>query len=80
MNAHIHTDHLSKTFSGFAAVENISIDVNPGEIYALIGPNGAGKTTLVKMLTGLLEPTGGAAFIDGYNISTHPVHAKSEPD
>ncbi len=73
----IHTEHLTKTFGKFTAVEDINLDIKAGDIYALIGPNGAGKTTLVKMLTGLLEPSSGTASIAGFNIRTHPVHAKT---
>jgi ABC-2 type transport system ATP-binding protein len=51
------------------AVEGVTIDVQPGEIFALLGPNGAGKTTLIKMLCTLIFPTRGEAIVDGYNIT-----------
>ena len=54
----IHTDSLSRDFSGVRAVDGIDLSVSEGEIYAFLGPNGAGKTTLVRMLTTLLMPTG----------------------
>src|SRR5258707_11342297 len=50
------------------AVDDISFDVRPGELFGLLGPNGAGKTTTVKMLTTLLIPTGGKASVLGYDV------------
>jgi ABC-2 type transport system ATP-binding protein len=61
----IHVHDLVKTFGAFTAVDHISFDVKPGEIFAFLGPNGAGKTTTIKMLTTLLRPTGGTLEIDG---------------
>jgi ABC-2 type transport system ATP-binding protein len=54
------------------AVENVSFDVNEGEIFALIGPNGAGKTTTIRMLATLLSPTEGDAVIGGYSLRKEP--------
>ena len=51
----IHVQNLVKTFGDFTAVDHVSFDVQPGEIFAFLGPNGAGKTTTIKMLTTLLE-------------------------
>ncbi len=59
---------LTKRFSGIPAVDDVSFTVRPGEILGYLGPNGAGKSTTVKMLTGLLEPTGGHIFFDGRDI------------
>jgi ABC-2 type transport system ATP-binding protein len=56
---------LTKTFGDFEAVKGISLEVKYGEIYGLLGANGAGKTTTIKMLCGLLEPTGGEAELAG---------------
>jgi ABC-2 type transport system ATP-binding protein len=68
----IRIDGLSKKFGDFTAVDNISLDVQAGEIFAFLGPNGAGKTTTIKMLTTLLEPTGGTLEIDGLDPRKHP--------
>jgi ABC-type multidrug transport system ATPase subunit len=55
----LRVQNLSKTFNGFVAVENLSIEIESGEIFGLLGPNGAGKTTSIKMITGLLKPDSG---------------------
>jgi ABC-2 type transport system ATP-binding protein len=55
----LRAQNLSKTFNGFVAVENLSIEIESGEIFGLLGPNGAGKTTSIKMITGLLKPDSG---------------------
>jgi ABC-2 type transport system ATP-binding protein len=52
--------NLTKKFKDFTAVDNISFEVKPGEIFAFLGPNGAGKSTTIKMLTTLLRPTSGS--------------------
>lgn len=59
---------LVKKYGGFKAVDGISFDVKKGEIFAFLGPNGAGKTTTVKMLAGLLKPSGGFAKILGLDL------------
>jgi ABC-2 type transport system ATP-binding protein len=61
----IAVSHLTKTFGGLVAVQDVSFGVGKGEIFAFLGPNGAGKTTSVKMLTTLLRPTSGTVRIDG---------------
>src|SRR2546428_14145029 len=53
------------------AVNDVSFDVRPGEIFAFLGPNGAGKTTTIKMLTTLLHPTTGSLELDGLDVTTH---------
>ncbi len=66
----IQVEHLSKQFDHFVAVDDVSFDVSPGEVYGWLGPNGAGKTTTIRMLLGLLIPTSGKAHVLGYNCST----------
>jgi len=58
---------LTKRFGGFVAVDDVSFDVSPGEVYGWLGPNGAGKTTTIRMLLGLLRPSGGQARVLGYD-------------
>jgi rhamnose transport system ATP-binding protein len=60
---------VSKTYEGIHALEDVSFDVQPGEIHALVGENGAGKSTLVKIITGLVEPDGGSLLLDGEPVS-----------
>ncbi|MCK4279422.1 MAG: ABC transporter ATP-binding protein [Candidatus Thorarchaeota archaeon] len=67
---------LTKVFSEFIAVRNLSFQVNPGEIYGLLGPNGSGKSTTMRMLLGLLQPTTGSARISGHDIQEEVVAAK----
>jgi ABC-2 type transport system ATP-binding protein len=74
----IATKNLTKRFNTFTAVDAVNLSVNEGDLYALIGPNGAGKTTLIKMLVGLLIPTGGTATIAGFDIMRRPLSAKRE--
>ena len=69
----LHTEKLTMQFGGVIAVNNLSIDVNEGEIVALIGPNGAGKTTVFNCITGVYEPTNGKVSFCGRTIvSNHP--------
>jgi branched-chain amino acid transport system ATP-binding protein len=76
MTALLTTDRLVKRFGGLLATDNVSIDVQAGEIHALIGPNGAGKTTLVSQLTGNLEPDSGTIQFAGRDVTRLPTHAR----
>jgi ABC-2 type transport system ATP-binding protein len=67
---------LTKKFSEFTAVDKLSFQVLPGEIYGLLGPNGSGKSTTMRMLLGILQPTSGTARIMGYGLSNEIVAAK----
>ena len=64
----IEVKNLTKDFNGLKAVDNVSFEVNKGEIFGLLGPNGAGKTTIIKMLITLLNPSQGEAKVWGYDI------------
>jgi ABC-2 type transport system ATP-binding protein len=66
----IEIDSLSKEFGKVKAIDNISLQVNPGEIFGFLGPNGAGKSTTMMILTTLLKPTSGKAFVAGYDVIT----------
>lgn len=69
----IHTERLTKIYaSGVKALDNLSIQVEEGEIFGFLGPNGAGKSTTIKILTTLSRPTSGAAWIGGHNVLTEP--------
>src|SRR3982751_2663642 len=61
----IKVQNLSKRFGDFVAVDDVSFEVDKGEIFAFLGPNGAGKTTTIKMLTTLLKPSAGKITLDG---------------
>lgn len=67
----LHTQDLTRRFGDFTAVDAVSLDVAPGEVFGLLGPNGAGKSTTIKMLTTLLPPTSGTAEIAGFDIARH---------
>ena len=62
-------DSLTKEFGNFRAVDNISFQVEEGEIFGFLGPNGAGKSTTMMILTTLLKPTSGNVFVSGYDLS-----------
>ena len=66
----VQVDELTKKFGDFTAVDRVTFDVEPGEIFGFLGPNGAGKTTTIRMLSGLLEPTTGSACVAGHDIRT----------
>ena len=68
----IHTEDLSKQFGDFWAVDGVYLDVQPGQVLALLGQNGAGKTTTIRMLTSVLTPTRGQAFVAGYDVVRYP--------
>ncbi len=68
----IRIEHLSKVFSNqhsVTAVDDVSFGVNRGEIFGLLGPNGAGKSTLIRILTTLMKPTRGTAYVGGYEVT-----------
>ena len=64
----IHTEHLSRSFGALAAVRDVSLQVRRGEIFGLLGPNGAGKSTTIRMLCGILDPSGGTGTVVGFDI------------
>jgi ABC-2 type transport system ATP-binding protein len=72
----IHVKSLSKTFGEVKAVDNVSFDVQAGEIFAFLGPNGAGKTTTIQMLTTLLRPTDGSLSVDGLDPVAKPLEVR----
>jgi len=64
----LEVSNVSKRFPGTLAVDNVSFEARAGEITGYLGPNGSGKSTTMKMITGLIEPTGGEIFFDGQAI------------
>src|SRR3972149_5561406 len=70
-------DNLEKRFGDFVAVNRISFQVAGGEIFGFLGPNGAGKSTTIRMLCGILEPTGGTGIVAGYDIRSEPEKIKA---
>ncbi|MBL7661342.1 ABC transporter ATP-binding protein [bacterium] len=73
----IELSQLTKRYGSFLAVDNVSLAVERGNLFAFLGTNGAGKTTTIRMMTGVLRPTIGTIRIGGYDIQTHPIEAKS---
>jgi ABC-2 type transport system ATP-binding protein len=67
---------VSKTYGPKTAVDNLSLDIAPGEFFAVLGPNGAGKTTTIKMIAGLLRPTAGKILVCGHDAHADPIEAK----
>jgi len=65
---------VTKSFGGLVAVNDVSFQVNQGEIFGLIGPNGAGKTTILNLITGFMRPTKGKIVFDGHDITGMPPH------
>ncbi len=72
----VTAENLTKKFDSFIAVNNVNFSVKKGEIFGFLGPNGAGKSTTIRMLCGLLTPTGGKGWVGGYNISTESEQIK----
>ena len=76
----LKVDNITMQFGGVVAVDNLSMEVNEGEIVALIGPNGAGKTTAFNVITGVYAPTNGAVVFDGVKIIENHPQGKMKKD
>jgi ABC-2 type transport system ATP-binding protein len=74
----ISTKGLTRRFGDLLAVDDVNLQVAPGQFFGFLGPNGAGKSTTIKMLTGLLAPTSGQIEILGLNLNTDPVNVKRQ--
>ena len=72
----IQTERLSKHFGNTAAVVDLDLRIEPGEVFGFLGPNGAGKSTTVKILTGLIPAGSGRAIVAGYDVAEQPLEAK----
>jgi ABC-2 type transport system ATP-binding protein len=76
----IRIENISKVFSNHervVAVNDVSFEVQKGEIFGLLGPNGAGKSTLIRILTTLMKPTSGTAYVDTYEVTREPEKVRS---
>ncbi len=74
----IRLNDLTKRYGSFTAVNHINLSVAAGELFGFLGPNGAGKTTTLRMIAGILQPTGGLVTIGGEDISENPLAAKAK--
>ncbi|MDQ2645301.1 MAG: ABC transporter ATP-binding protein [Myxococcota bacterium] len=72
----IRTEHLERRFGELVAVRDVSLEVRRGEIFGVLGPNGAGKSTTIRMLCGILDPSGGRGTVVGYDIQKQPERIK----
>ncbi len=79
-NAHplaVTVENLEKRFGDFVAVDRVSFEVHQGEVFGFLGPNGAGKSTTIRMLCGILQPSGGRGTVAGFDIFTQPEQIKA---
>ena len=72
----VEVQHVTKRYGSFTAVDDLSFEVEPGEILGFLGPNGAGKTTTMRILTGYLPATEGRARVAGFDVFDEPIEAK----
>jgi ABC-2 type transport system ATP-binding protein len=72
----IEAEGLTKVYGDLTAVNHVSLSVEKGALYGLLGPNGSGKSTMIKMLTGQIRPTAGAATVLGIDVQKEPVHVR----
>ncbi|MEZ4850505.1 MAG: ABC transporter ATP-binding protein [Bacteroidia bacterium] len=72
----ISAKELTKHYSGKVALDNLSLDIAPGEIFCLLGQNGAGKTTTINCFLGFVQPTSGQVFVNNLDVAEHPVESK----
>lgn len=74
----LRAEHLEKTYKGRKVVNDVSVEVNQGEIVGLLGPNGAGKTTSFYMMVGLVKAEGGKIFLDNQDITALPMYKRAQ--
>jgi ABC-2 type transport system ATP-binding protein len=73
----VHAEEVTRSFGGVKALDRVSLFVGSGEVFGLLGPNGAGKTTLVRILSGVLRPDGGRAWVAGLEVDKEPEGVKA---
>ena len=74
----LRTEHLTKDYGRYRALDDLHLDVAPGEVVGLLGPNGSGKTTALRLILGFLRPTAGQAWINGHDCWTDSVAARRD--
>jgi ABC-2 type transport system ATP-binding protein len=74
----IELQNLTMSFGSLKALDNLSLTIQPGELFAFLGPNGAGKTTAMKILCGLIKADSGTARVCGHDVATDPLAAKAQ--
>src|SRR3989339_701390 len=74
----LYTENLVKKYGSRIVVNNVSVEVEQGEIVGLLGPNGAGKTTTFYMIVGLIKPNDGKIFLDSEEITTKPMYKRAQ--
>ena len=72
----LHTEHLTKNYDGFRALDDLNLTVRAGEVVGLLGPNGSGKTTALRLILGFLKPTAGGAWVNGHDCWADGVAAR----
>src|SRR5437588_10867080 len=72
----LRTEHLTKDYGRFRALDNLNLEVSPGEVFGLLGPNGSGKSTALRLLLGFLRPTAGRATVAGHDCWRDGVAAR----
>jgi len=78
VNPRIHTQNLVKSYKGRTVVNQVSVEVNQGEIVGLLGPNGAGKTTTFYMVVGLIKPDAGSVMLNNEDITRLPMYKRAQ--
>src|SRR5919106_4215079 len=78
-NAVLSAVRVTKRFGGLAALRDVDVTIDPGEIVAIIGPNGAGKTTFFNIIAGIYDPTSGSVAINDRKMIARPIRAWAEP-
>jgi lipopolysaccharide export system ATP-binding protein len=73
----LSAQHLVKAFAGRRVIEEVTLQLERGEVVGLLGPNGAGKTTTFQMLTGMIQPDAGAIVLDGHNVTAMPFYDRA---
>lgn len=78
VSSNLRADSLEKSYRGRIVVNDVSINLSPGEVVGLLGPNGAGKTTTFYMISGLIRPSKGAVMLNGLDITGWPIHRRAK--